>query len=71
MYRLSTIDEHSTHFGIGGDDFEGFFDLIGSSAATYVQEVGRLAAVEFDDIHCGHGETSAVHQTADTSCNGE
>ena len=37
------------------------------NAAADVQEVGRLAAVQLDDVHGGHGEASSVHQTANVA----
>ena len=29
-----------------------------------VKEVGGVAAVEREDVHCGHGETRAINQAA-------
>ena len=54
------VDEDSCNFGITGDEVEGLFDRLRSGSTANVEEVGGLAAVELDDVHCGHGETSAV-----------
>src|SRR3546814_6597858 len=48
-------------------DLEGFCDLLGSSAAAHVQEVGRLAAEQLDGVHGGHGQACAVDQAADVA----
>ncbi len=42
-------------------------DLGGRGAAADVEEVGRLATVQFDDVHGGHGQAGAVDQTADVA----
>ena len=49
---------------IRGDDFEGFGDLLGVGASTDIKEVGRVSAVELDDVHGGHGQTRSVDQAA-------
>ena len=36
-----------------------------AGTATDIQEVGRLRAGEFDDIHGGHGQTGAVDHVTD------
>ena len=36
-------------------------------AAADVEEVGRLAAVELDDVHGRHGEAGAVDHAADVA----
>ena len=54
------VDEDGGDFGIGGDEVKGLLDGLRSGAAADVEEVGRLAAVELDDVHGGHGEAGAV-----------
>ena len=58
------------HLGVVGDDFEGLLDLLGRGSAADVQEVGRVSAVQLDDVHGGHGQAGAVHQAADVACRG-
>ena len=36
-------------------------------AAAHVEEVGRLAAVQLDDVHRRHGEAGAVHHAPDVA----
>lgn len=38
-------------------------------ATADVQEVSGVAAVQLDDVHCGHGQTRAVYHAPDVSCN--
>ena len=54
------VDEDGCDFGVAGDEVEGLFDGLRSGSSANVEEVGGLAAVELDDVHCGHGETSPV-----------
>ena len=35
--------------------------------ATNIEEVGRFASVEFDDVHGRHGESGAVDQTSNVA----
>ena len=41
--------------------------MFGVRAAADVEEVGRFAAVELDQIHRAHGEAGTVHQAADVA----
>ncbi len=59
------VDQDALHVGVGGDDLEGRGDLLPWSAAADVEEVGRLVAVELDDVHGGHGQARAVDHAAD------
>src|SRR6185503_1039875 len=61
------VDEDSLHAGIRGEDPEGVLDLLGRGAAADVEEVGRLAARELDDVHGGHGQAGAVHHAPDVA----
>jgi len=40
-----------------------FFNLIGGCTAADIEEVRGRAASVLDDVHCGHGEPSAVDHT--------
>jgi hypothetical protein len=42
-------------------------DLLLGGAAADVEEVGRFAAVVFDDVHGGHGEAGAVDEAGDVA----
>ena len=48
-------------------DAERFGDLLGVGAAADVEEVGRFAAVELDEVHRGHREAGAVDEAADVA----
>ncbi len=61
------IDEDDLHVGVRQNDLERFGDLIDRGAAAHVQEIRRLAAVELDDVHGGHGQTRAVHHATDVA----
>jgi hypothetical protein len=52
------------HVGILEDDAEGFLHAGRVGGAAHVQEVGRAAAAELDDVHGGHGQAGAVHHAA-------
>ena len=54
------VDEDSRHLGVAGDQLEGALDGLGSGTTTDVEEVSGGTAVQLDDIHGGHGETSTV-----------
>src|SRR5207245_6463208 len=47
--------------------FEGFGYLLFRRTAAHIEKVGRLAAIELDDVHRGHRQTGAVHQAGDVS----
>ena len=42
-------------------------DGLGGRAAADVKEIGRLAAVELDDVHGGHGEAGTVDEAANVA----
>src|SRR5690606_41944644 len=49
------------------DDAERVDDLVRVRRAADVQEVRRLAAVELDQVHRGHGQAGAVDHRADVA----
>lgn len=53
---------------IGSNDLEGLLDLLGRGATSYIQEVGRAAPVQLDDVHCCHGQPCSIHQATDITC---
>ncbi len=61
------VDEDTFDLGIAQDDFEGCRDLFFRRAAADVEEVGGFAAVELDDVHGGHGETSTIDEAGDVA----
>jgi len=65
----STEDVHKDSFDLGVvvEELEGLGQCITLCAATDIKEVSRLTTVELDDIHGGHGETSAVDEAADVT----
>ena len=54
------VYEDSRDFGIACDQLESGLDGFRSSTTADVEEVGRRAAVELDDVHGGHGEASTI-----------
>lgn len=61
------IHKDGGDLGIGGDEVKGLFDGLWCSAAADIEEVGGLAAVELDDVHCCHCEASAVYEAANVT----
>ena len=61
------IHKDGGDFGIRGDEVKGLLDGLRGGAAAHVEEVGGLAAVEFDDVHGRHGEAGAVDEAADVA----
>ncbi len=59
------VDQHRPDARIAGQHAEGFGDLLDVGAAADVEEVGRLAAVELDQVHGAHGQAGPVDQAAD------
>ena len=54
------VNEDGGDLRVTSDKLECRLDSRGSSTATNVKEVGRAAAIEFDDIHSSHGKTSTI-----------
>ena len=46
---------------ISGDDLESLLDLLAGGAAAHVQEVGGGTAVQLNDVHRGHSQSSPVN----------
>lgn len=63
-YAAEDVDENCRNFWIAGDEIEGRSNSFGSRTSANVQEIRRGAAVELDDVHCGHCEASTIHKTA-------
>ena len=61
------VHQHGLHVLVGEQDAEGLGDLLGVGAAADVEEVGRLAAVQLDEVHRAHRQAGAVHQAADVA----
>src|SRR5690606_37748058 len=59
------IDENGFYPFVAKHDLESFGDFLGRSTAADVQEVGRLAAEQFDGVHGGHSQAGDIHQAAD------
>ena len=59
------VDQHGLDVGVRHQDAEGVLDLLGVGAAADVEEVGRLAARQLDDVHRRHGQAGAVDHAAD------
>jgi len=61
------VDKNGRDLGIGGDQLEGLLDGGRGSTTADVKEVSRLAAIQLDNIHGGHGQTGTVDQAADVT----
>ena len=57
------VDKDGLDLLVRSDDLEGLLDGRLSGTTTNIEEVGGAAAIELDDVHCGHGKTSTVHCT--------
>lgn len=61
------VDEDSRDLGVAGDELESGLDSSGGSTTADVEEVSGATAVQLDDVHGGHGETSTVDQAANVT----
>jgi hypothetical protein len=59
------VDQHRAHLVVGQDDLERLGDARRGGATTDVEEVGRCAAVQLDQVHGRHRKAGAVHHAAD------
>ncbi len=50
---------------VGEDDLKGLGDTLFVGAAPDIEEIGRLTAIELDDIHGRHREPRAIDHAAD------
>src|SRR5690606_1250058 len=58
------VDQYGLHVAVGKDDLERLgHPLLGGTTAD-IKEVGRLAAVQVDDIHGAHGQAGTVDHAA-------
>ena len=56
------VDQDGLDARVGGDDAEGLVDALLLDSATQIEEVGRLATLQLDNVHGGHGQTGAVDE---------
>src|SRR5450759_2733485 len=61
------VDQDGLDVGIVEDQLDGSTDRFVSGTASYVQEVGRLAAVMLHEVHRGHRQTGAIDHAADSA----
>ena len=61
------VDQDRLHVRVVQDDAEGCQHLVGLGTAADVQEVGRLAAGELDEVHGGHRQAGPVDHAADVA----
>ena len=61
------VDQHALHLGIGQQQLERRGDPLLGGAAADVQEIGRRAAVQLDDVHGRHRQAGAVDHAADVA----
>ena len=59
------INQHALHGTVRQNNFKGFNHALLGRAAAHIQKVGRLAAVQLDDVHRRHGQARAIHHAAD------
>src|SRR5690606_31576650 len=64
------VDEDALDLVRGQDQLEGLDHALLVRAAADVEEVRRLAAVELDHVHGGHGQAGAVDHAADVAVHG-
>src|SRR5690606_37759162 len=61
------VHQHGLHIAIGKNDLEGFADALLGRATAHIQEVGRLAAMQIDDVHGAHGQAGTVDHAANVA----
>ncbi len=61
------VDEHAFDALVREQDAKRRGDFLGARAAADVEEVGRLGAVNLDDVHRRHREARAVHHASDVA----
>ena len=57
------VDQDGLDARVGGDDAEGLVDALLLDSATQIEEVGRLATLQLDNVHGGHGQAGTVDET--------
>src|SRR5208283_3307707 len=65
------VHQNPLHGRFRENDAEGFDGALGGDGAADVQEIGGLGAVEFDEVHGGHGQAGAVDEAADVAVQGD
>ena len=65
------VHHHALHAIIAQDNAKRLGDGFLGRTTPDIQEVGRLAAVQLDDVHRGHGQSRSVDQTADVAIQGD
>ena len=61
------VHQHGLHLGVADQNAKGLGHLLHVGPAAHVEEIGRLAAVELDEVHRAHGQPGAVDQAADVA----
>lgn len=61
------VDKDGRDLRVTGDQLESALDGGRGSTTTDVKEVSGVTAVQLDDIHGGHGETSTINQAANVT----
>src|SRR5690606_12658621 len=61
------VNQNGLYRVVRQDDLERFGYTLFGCAATYVQEVGRLAAGQLDNVHGTHGQACTVNHAADVA----
>ena len=59
------IDQDRLDVVIGEDQFECRSNPFAGCSAANIQKVGRLTAVQLDQVHRGHGQTGAIDHARD------
>lgn len=54
------VDKDRGHLWIAGDEFKCRFDCSRRRATANVQEVGRVATVELDNVHRRHSQAGTI-----------
>ena len=54
-----------SHTGVGVEQLKRLLDLFLVGSTAHVEEVGRVATLELDDVHGGHRQTGAVNCRAE------
>src|SRR5690606_20947131 len=66
-YPTEYVDKNGFYVRILQNDPETSFYRSGIRSTTHVEEVRRLATRQFDDVHSGHCQTSAIYHTPDVA----
>lgn len=61
------VNKDSFDLGVVMNKHHGLLEGFSLCGTTDVQEIGRLSSVEFDDIHCRHGESSTIDEASNVS----